>query len=207
MGASKGIWRVVSVRVGNKEPFNLRDLKQQKYILCSCCMDNIVLQKCSNSRNQTNRAATVLSIDSHCPIEKQHSGGLSVVWKWFITHSSLAELVSKPYQSQACRKCGPTVCGEGRELEMLDKCPWCLPQDSSCTACFHRGTRSLRSDASSAFRYHLRKQKTVTLGEEININREDSYLRAKFSILPSQCGILEASPSFSSFSFAFSKLL
>lgn len=51
------------------------------------------------------------------------------------------------------------------------------------------------------------KQKTVTLGEEINMCREGSYLRAPFPILLSQCGILEASLWFSSFSFAFSKLL
>lgn len=52
------------------------------------------------------------------------------------------------------------------------------------------------------------KQKTpVTLGEEVNTCREGSYLRATFSVFPSQCGILEASLSFSSFSFAFSKLL
>lgn len=51
------------------------------------------------------------------------------------------------------------------------------------------------------------KQRTVTLGEEINICREGSYVRAKTSILPSQRGILEVPLSFSSFSFAFSKLL
>ena len=47
---------------------------------------------------------------------------------------------------------------------------------------------------------------TVSLGEEINTCREGSYLRAKISIFPSQCKILEVSLSFSSFFFAFAKL-
>lgn len=52
-----------------------------------------------------------------------------------------------------------------------------------------------------------RKQRTVPLGGEINICQEGAYLRAKIFILPSQRGILEVPLSFSSFSFAFSKLL